>query len=79
MTSLEKFKLMIELQLRHVNVKITSIRGDVYFCKLHSPAEDEEDLAYHVITLEDPPRHFILECNFIKSIEEIEMSMSKTA
>lgn len=71
MTSLEKFKLMMNLQVRHVNVKITSVNDEVYFCKLHSPAEDEEDWAYHIVTLEDSPRHFILECNYIKSIEEI--------
>ena len=78
-TSIEKFNRLIELEVADKKVKITTIRGDVYYCKVECPAEDEEDLAYHIITLEDPPRHFILECNFIKSIEEIEMSMSKTA
>ena len=71
MSSIEKMKLLMEIQRRHANVKITTIRDEVYFCKLHSPAEDEEDWAYQIVTLDKPPKYFILECNYIKSIEEL--------
>lgn len=71
MTSLEKCKFLMELDKKHSLVKITSVRGEVYFCKLRGFAEDEEDWAYHIVTLEDPPRFYTIECNYIESIEEI--------
>lgn len=71
MSSLEKFKLLLELDKRGAKVRIISVRGEEYICKLYCPAEGEEDLAYHVITLENPPRIFILECDYIDSIEEL--------
>lgn len=71
MTSLEKCKFLMKLDKKKSLVKITSVRGEVYFCRLTGFAEDEEDWAYHIVTLESPPRHFILECNYIESIEEI--------
>ena len=71
MTSSEKMDILLELDKKKSLVKITSVRGEIYFCRLRCPAEDEEDWAYDIITLEDPPRNFILECNYIESIEEI--------
>ena len=79
MTSSEKFDILLNLDQKGSLVKIITFGGDEFLCRLEDFSEDEEDWAYQVVTLEDPPRHFILECNFIKSIEEIEMSMSKTA
>lgn len=63
--------ILLELDKKRSLVKITSVRGEIFYCKLRCPAEDEEDWAYHIVTLEDPPRNFILECNYIESIEEI--------
>lgn len=71
MTSLEKFKILTELDKRGSLARITTINGEKFLCKLEDFAEDEEDLAYRVTTVEISPRHFILECNYIESIEEI--------
>ena len=71
MTSSEKMDILLELDRKKSLVKITSVRGEIYFCRLRCPAEDEEDWAYDIITLEDPPRFYTIECNYIESIEEI--------
>ena len=71
MTSIEKFKLLIELDDADAKVKITTVCGDVYYCKLDSPAEGEDDWAYHFISPDYPTKYFILECNFIERIEAI--------
>ena len=78
MTSLEKMKLLMEYQKKGAKLKITTIDGSVFNCKLYCPAEDEEDWAYDIITLEDPPRFYTLECNFIETIEEIGDSEENT-
>ncbi len=74
MTSSEKMDLLLDLQRRKKLVKIITIKGEEIFCKLHCPAEDEDDWAYDVITLESPSRYLTLECDYIKSIEEIKTS-----
>ena len=71
MTSIEKFKLLIKLDDAAAKVKITTIRGEVYYCKLDNPAEGEDDWAYHFISPDYPTKYFILECNFIERIEKI--------
>lgn len=71
MTSIEKFNRLIELEVGNRKVKITTVRGDVYYCKVEHPAEDEEDWAYSFFTPDYPTHYFILECNFIEKIEEI--------
>lgn len=71
MTSIEKFNRLIELEVENRKVKITTVRGDVYYCKVEYPAEDEEDWAYSFFTPDYPTQYFILECNFIEKIEEI--------
>ena len=71
MTSSEKMDILLALDKKKSLVKITSVRGEVHFCRLTGFAEDEEDWAYHIITLEDPPRFYTIECNYIESIEEI--------
>ncbi len=71
MTSIEKFNRLIELEVKESKVKITTVRGDVYYCKPNCPAEDEEDWAYSFFTPDYPTHYFILECNFIEKIEEI--------
>ena len=71
MTSEEKFDLLMSLQRKKSRVKITSVRGEEFVCRLRAPAEDEEDWAYGIITFEEPPQHFILECNYIAKIEEL--------
>ena len=43
MTSLEKFNRRILLEVQDSKVKITTVNGDVYYCKLQCPAEDEDD------------------------------------
>lgn len=71
MTSLEKFNWLIELETAKHKVKITTVRGETYYCKVDSPAEGEDDWAYHFISPDYPTKYFILECNFIDRIEEI--------
>ena len=71
MTSLEKMKLLMEYQKKGAKLKITTIDGSVFNCKLYCPAEDEEDWAYDIVTLDNPSRFYTLECNFIETIEEI--------
>ena len=71
MTSIEKFKRLIELDDKNVKAKITTTAGEVYYCILDSPAEGEDDWAYHFISPDCPTHYFILECNFIEKIEEI--------
>ena len=71
MSSIDKMKLLMEFDRKGSKLKITSIRDEVFICRLHAPAEDEESWAYDIITLDNPPKHFVLECNYIKSIEEI--------
>lgn len=71
MTSLEKFKQLLDFDRQNAKLKITTERGEVYFCQLDSPAEGEEDWAYHFISPDFPTKYFILECDFISEIEEI--------
>ena len=71
MTSSEKFDLLLALDKEKRKVKITTVRGDVYRCKLNNFAEDEDDWAYHFISPDFPTKFFILECKFIESIEEL--------
>ena len=71
MTSIEKFNRLIELEVKDSRVKITTIRGDIYYCRLHCPAEDEDDFAYSFVTPDYPTHHIILNCNFISTIEEV--------
>lgn len=71
MTSLEKFNWLIELEKKYAKIKITTVRGEIYYCKVDCPAEDEEDWAYIFISPDYPTKYFILECNFIDQIEEI--------
>ena len=74
MSSLEKLKILTELDNKGSIAKITTVRGEKFFCKLEDFAEDEEDLAYRVTTLDTPPRHFVLECDYIENIEEFKNS-----
>ena len=71
MTSDDKFKYLMDLDNRNAKVKITTRHGDVYYCKVDSPAEGEDDWAYHFFTPDYPAHYVILECNFIAQIEEI--------
>ena len=71
MTSAEKFKQLLELDSKNAKVKITTVRGDIYHCMVDSPAEGEDDWAYHFISPDFPTKFFILECNFIENIEEL--------
>ena len=71
MTSSEKFDLLLDLDKRKCKVKITTVRGDIYRCKLNNFAEDEDDWAYQFISPDFPTKYFIMECNFIERIEEI--------
>lgn len=71
MTSIEKFNRLIELEVKDIKAKITTSRGEVYYCKVEYPAEDEEDWAYSFFTPDYPTHYFILNCNFIEKIEEI--------
>lgn len=71
MTSSEKMDMLLDLDRKNRKVKITTIRGEIYRCKMHCPAEDEDDWAYQFITPDYPTKYFILECNFIERIEEI--------
>lgn len=68
MDSLSKFKLLSELEKINATVKIISVRGEEFTCKLLGFAEDEEDWAYDIITTEKPPRYFTIECNYIAEI-----------
>ena len=71
MTSEEKMDILLALDKRGSKVKITTVRGDVYYCKLNNFAEDEEDWAYSFFTPDYPTHYFIMECNFMAEIEEI--------
>lgn len=71
MTSLEKFNLLIEMETKECKVKVTTVRGDVYYCIVECPAEEEKDWAYHFISPDYPTKYFILSCNFIEKIEEV--------
>lgn len=71
MNSLEKFNRLIEFEIAGRKAKITTVRDEVYYCKPLHVAEDEEDWAYSFFTPDYPTHYFILECNFIKRIEEI--------
>ena len=69
--SITLFKKLMYYDNQKSKLKIKTKDGKIYRCKLQSPAEGEEDLAYHIETLDDPPKYFILECNFIDAIEEL--------
>jgi len=71
MTSSEKLDVLLDLDRRNAKVKITTIQGDIYQCKLSGFAEDEDDWAFHFVSPDFPTKYFILECNFIAAIEEI--------
>ena len=71
MTSLEKFNRLIRIEVQDTKVKIITVLGDVYYCKLLCSAEDEADWAYCFFTPDYPTHYFILECNFMAEIEEI--------
>ncbi len=75
MTSSKKMDLLLDIYDRGNSVKITTINGEEFYCKLRCPAEDEDDWAFHVITLDSSHRHLTLECNYIESIEEITPSV----
>lgn len=71
MTSSEKMDILIALDDKNAKAKITTVRGETYYCIVDSPAEGEPDWAYHFISPDFPTKYFILECNFIERIEEI--------
>ena len=71
MTSSEKFDILSELDRKGAKVKLTTIKGEEIICKLHCFAEDEEDWAYDVITLEEKPRYLTYLCNQLVEIEEL--------
>lgn len=71
MTSSEKIDVLLDLDSRNAKAKITTVRGDTYYCKPLHFAEDEDDWAYSFYTPDYPTKYFILECNFIERIEEI--------
>ena len=71
MSSSDILDILMEYDKKKAKLKITTIDGSVFNCKLHCPAEDEEDWAYDIITLDNPSRFYTLECNFIETIEKI--------
>ena len=71
MTSSEKMDILIDLNKRKGKAIITTVHGETYYCKPLHFAEDENDWAYDFFTPDYPTKYFILECNFIKQIEEI--------
>ncbi len=71
MNSSDIFDILMEYDRKKTKLKIKTKDGEVYKCKLRCFAEDEEDWAYCIDTLENPSRGFVLECNFIETIEEI--------
>lgn len=80
MTSSEKFDTLLELQRSGKDkLKIITVDGKEWHCKLLDPAEDEDDWAYHFADLHDPLKFFILECNYIESIEVINKSAAISA
>ena len=50
---------------------MTTANGATYYCVIDSPAEGEDEWAYHFISPDYPTKYFILECEFIENIEEI--------
>ena len=77
MTSSEKFDVLLDLQRSgKENLKIVTVDGKEIYCRLLDPAEDEDDWAYHFVDLYNPLKFFILECNYIKSIEEIQENVA---
>ena len=71
MSSLDKMKKLLQIQKSGHLAKITTRDDEVFVCRLHNPAEDEEDWAYDVITVETVPQHYTLECDFMTDIEEL--------
>ncbi len=71
MKSIDKFNWLLELESKERKIQITTIQGNKYYCKPHSPAEDEDDWAYVFYTPDYPSHYFILNCNFISEISEI--------
>ena len=78
MNSSDIFDILMEHDKKKNKLKIKTKDGKVYKCKLRCFAEDEEDWAYCIDTLENPSRGFVLECNFIDNIEEIGDSEENT-
>ena len=72
MTSLEKFNQLVEIDQKKGKAKITTVRGEVYYCKPLGFAEDEDDWAYDFFTPDYPTKYFVLDCNFINTIEEVD-------
>lgn len=71
MTSDEKFKYLLALNDKASKIKVTTANGATYYCVIDSPAEGEDEWAYHFISPDYPTKYFILECEFIENIEEI--------
>ena len=69
MTSSEKMDILMRYDDNHTKLKITTLDGKSYQCMLEYFAEDEEDWAYDIKTLDDPPRYFTIECGFISSVK----------
>ena len=78
MTSVEKMKMLIDIQRRGNLAKIRTLDGDTVLYKLCSPAEDEDDWAYDVITVGNKSEHYTIECDFISSIEELSVEDNNT-
>ena len=71
MTALEKFNLLVGAEAEDSKVKITTTEGVIYHCKIHCPAEDDEDWAYNLISPDCPTKYFMLKCDEMAKIEEI--------
>lgn len=74
MNSSNIFDILMEYDRKKTKLKIKTKDGKIYHCKLICFAEDEEDWAYCIETLENPSRGFVLECNFIETIETISLN-----
>lgn len=71
MTESEKFNLLVNFQCGKAKARITTIRGDVYHCRLLGQCEDTDDWAYEFYSPDYPTKFFALNCDFIESIKEI--------
>ena len=71
MTSSEKMDILLDLDRRKSKARITTVRDEIYYCKPLHFAEDEDDWAYDFFSPDHPTHFFVIECSFIKRIEEI--------
>ena len=71
MTDLENFNKLIELEKSRSKIKLITKQGDVYYCEIHCPSEGDDELAYIFVSPDYPTKYFILDCDFIDTIEEI--------